>query len=224
MLNILKVASLLLAAGVSIAAPTLSTRSDHVTVTLENKCSSGLTVHKLDNGSGKSIESKSLGAGSSTDFELPTDWSGRFWGCRDGEKGCDSYGAPVSLAEFLFNGYASSDFYDISFVDGFNIPMSISPGSKTGSGYDCGAPTCASLPKCPEGLEHENGSCMSACAAFGSPEYCCTGDYNDPAKCKASAYAQAFKDGCSDAYSYAYDDAKSTFACQDTKYTVTFCP
>ncbi|KAG2226175.1 hypothetical protein INT45_003320 [Circinella minor] len=221
MLTIIKTLSILAFAGVSLAAPT----SGDVTVTLKNSCSSDLHVYKLTNGQGGEKSSKDLSAGSSVDFRVGSDWAGRFWGCRDGETNCDQYGSAVSLAEFLFKGYEGSDFYDISFVDGFNLPMSIQPDNKSGSGYACGAPTCSTLPSCPKELQTDKGACMSACAAFKTDEYCCTGAFNDPNKCKASQYADNFKQGCSDAYSYAYDDARSTFACEAThKYIVTFCP
>ena len=197
-----------------------------VKVTVKNSCSNNLKVYKLTNGGGDQ-ESQDVSAGSSHDFQVSSDWSGRFWGCKDGGD-CGSYGSAVSLAEFLFKGYEGSDFYDISFVDGFNLPLSIKPegqsGGGGGDGYNCGSPTCSSLPSCPDELKGDNGACKSACAAFGSEEYCCTGEYNSADKCKASKYADQFKSGCSDAYSYAYDDAKSTFGCKADKYTVTFCP
>jgi hypothetical protein len=48
-----------------------------------------------------------------------------------------------------------------------------------------------------------------------------------PAACQANAPADSylFKRACPQAYSYAHDDASSTFTCTNqTKYTVTFCP
>lgn len=250
MLSIVKILSLAAIAGVTLAAPTSSSASasssssspsssasasssssssssgnstssgNGVTITVKNSCSSGLTLNKLDNaGSGGGSNSVQVGAGSSHDFQVSSDWSGRIWGCKGGD--CNNYGSAVSLAEFLFKGYGGQDFYDISFVDGFNLPMSISP--EGGSG-ECKSPTCSSLPTCPDKLKAADGSCKSACAAFGTPEYCCTGEYNSPEKCKASQYADVFKKGCADAYSYAYDDASSTFGCKATKYTVTLCP
>ncbi|KAG2226182.1 hypothetical protein INT45_003327 [Circinella minor] len=222
MLNIIKTLSVLVVAGVSLAAPASS--SGDVTITIKNSCSSDLHIYKLTNGHGGEKSSQELSAGASNDYKVNGNWAGRFWGCRDGESNCDQYGSAVSLAEFLFKGYEGSDFYDVSFVDGFNLPMSIKADGKAGSGYDCGAPTCSTLPSCPKELQTEKGDCMSACAAFKTDEYCCTGDFNDPKKCKASQYAMKFKEGCSDAYSYAYDDAKSTYGCKATKYTLTFCP
>ncbi|KAG2218577.1 hypothetical protein INT45_014166 [Circinella minor] len=256
MLNIIKITAILAFAGVSLAAPTSSTSSEasssssilsssssgpsisssssggnstsstggDVKVTVKNSCSNNLKVYKLTNGGGDQ-ESQDVSAGSSHDFQVNSDWSGRFWGCKEGGD-CSSYGSAVSLAEFLFKGYEGSDFYDISFVDGFNLPMRIEPEGQSGGdgGYNCGSPTCSSLPSCPDELKGKDGACKSACAAFGTEEYCCTGEYNSPDKCKASKYADQFKSGCSDAYSYAYDDAKSTFGCKADKYTVTFCP
>ncbi|KAI9497516.1 thaumatin, partial [Zychaea mexicana] len=163
-----------------------------------------------------------LSTNSSYDYKLDPNWAGRFWCCRDGEANCDQYGSAVFLAEFLFKSYEDSEFYDISFVDGFTIPKSIEPDGKDGDGYNCGAPTCSSLPSCPKELQIMSDACQSACAAFGTDEYCCTGNYNDPKKCKGSEYADKFKAGCPDAYSYAYDDAKNTYGCKAHKYTVTF--
>ncbi|GAA0186448.1 hypothetical protein LIER_33736 [Lithospermum erythrorhizon] len=37
-------------------------------------------------------------------------------------------------------------------------------------------------------------------------------------------YSQLFKSACPKSYSYAYDDASSTFTCTGADYTITFCP
>jgi hypothetical protein len=46
---------------------------------------------------------------------------------------------PVTLVEFILASYNRQDFYDISFVDGFNLPVSVMPqdGSR-----DCKAASC----------------------------------------------------------------------------------
>ena len=67
-------------------------------------------------------------------------------------------------------------------------------------------------------------ACRSACEAFGRPEYCCSGDYGNPDTCRPSVYSQMFKTACPRSYSYAYDDATSTFTCTATDYSITFCP
>jgi hypothetical protein len=70
----------------------------------------------------------------------------------------------------------------------------------------------------------ENVACKSACEAFGSAQYCCSGEYGNPNTCKPSGYSQFFKNACPRAYSYAYDDATSTFTCAEANYIITFCP
>ncbi|XP_058769213.1 thaumatin-like protein 1 [Vicia villosa] len=176
-------------------------------------------------------------------FQAPAGWSGRFWArtgcnfdgsgsgsCLTGDCGsgmieCNGAGAapPATLAEFTL-GTIGQDFYDVSLVDGYNLPM-IVEGSG-GSGM-CESTGCTSdlNQQCPAELRASDGSaCKSACEAFGSPEYCCSGAYGSPATCRPSVYSEMFKAACPRSYSYAYDDASSTFTCTAADYTVTFCP
>ncbi|RRT68285.1 hypothetical protein B296_00018524 [Ensete ventricosum] len=125
------------------------------------------------------------------------------------------------------------DFYDVSLVDGYNLPVLVVP--QGGSGGGCSSTGCpADLNGvCPSDLKvvlsasdggSESVACKSACEAFGSPQYCCSGDYGSPNTCKPSSYSQFFKNACPRAYSYAYDDATSTFTCASADYLITFCP
>lgn len=67
--------------------------------------------------------------------------------------------------------------------------------------------------------------CLSACTKTGAASDCCTGSYNNAQKCKPSLYSTSAKRVCPDAYSYAYDDATSTFALPSGGgWEVTFCP
>lgn len=89
-----------------------------------------------------------LSSGSNQTFSVSSDWQGRVWGrtncsfnsqgqssgngqaCSTGDCGsvlaCKSAGnAPATLAEFTMNGSFSQDFYDMSVVDGYNLPMAI---------------------------------------------------------------------------------------------------
>ncbi|ETS77809.1 hypothetical protein PFICI_09871 [Pestalotiopsis fici W106-1] len=67
--------------------------------------------------------------------------------------------------------------------------------------------------------------CKSACAATNAASDCCTGDYNDPTKCKRNLYAKNAKAVCPDAYSFAYDDQTSTFIIPSGGgWEVVFCP
>jgi hypothetical protein len=121
------------------------------------------------------------------------------------------------------------DFYDVSLVDGYNLAMSIMPVKGTGK---CTYAGCVSdlNRMCPVGLQVRSRdgtqvvACKSACSAFNSPRYCCTGLFGNPQSCKPTAYSKIFKVACPKAYSYAYDDPTSIATCSKANYVVTFCP
>ena len=104
----------------------------------------------------------------------------------------------------------------MSLVDGYNLPMLVVPQSTSTGGANS---TCISTGcvvdlngACPSELKvtessGEGVACRSACAAFGAPEYCCTGAHSSTATCGPTRYSQMFKSACPTAYSYAYDDA-----------------
>ncbi|KAL0755164.1 hypothetical protein Bca101_092832 [Brassica carinata] len=134
---------------------------------------------------------------------------------------------PATLAEFTIGHGGAMDFYDVSLVDGYNVQMEIK--TRGGSG-DCQNVGCVSdLNKiCPNELSVPNGgsvvACKSACEAFGTPQYCCTGAFDKPETCPPTDYSRIFKTACPKAYSYAYDDATSTFTCANANYSIIFCP
>ncbi|KAJ8919979.1 hypothetical protein NQ315_006509 [Exocentrus adspersus] len=140
---------------------------------------------------------------------------------------------PATLAEITLKGWGGIDYYDISLVDGFNIPAAFEPvgGRGDNSRYSCKRAACAHrFYDCPNELKLTNQAgvigCKSACLAFNTDQYCCRGAHDKPETCKSSSwpvnYPDFFKKRCPDAYSYAYDDHKSTFTCQAEKYIVTF--
>ncbi|KAL1217062.1 Thaumatin-like protein 1 [Cardamine amara subsp. amara] len=109
-------------------------------------------------------------------------------------------------------------------VDGYNLPLVV---DTTGGSGSCATTGCATdvNRRCPVELRAAGGAaCKSACNAFGTPEYCCSGAYGSPDTCKPSEYSLVFKTACPRSYSYAYDDASSTFTCSAADYTITFCP
>ena len=182
-----------------------------------------------------------LRPGQSMMFTAPVGWSGRIWGrtdcnfdaggngsCATGSCGsalkCGSSGAtPASLAEFTL---ASVDYYDVSLVDGFNLPMVITPVNRQGN---CSAAGCDGDLRlsCPSELAVKaNGrtvACRSACDVFNTDQYCCRGLFGNPATCQPTFYSKKFKAACPTAYSYAYDDPTSIFTCSDADYVITFC-
>ena len=183
---------------------------------------------------------------------VPAPWSGRLWarsGCTfdsngagtcttgDCQKGLqcngNGYTTPITLAEFtLQSSFMGLTFYDVSAVDGFNVPLSITPTTGANSNpndYTCGSPSCTAdvNGQCPAALQLvSNGqvvACKSACVAFQQPQYCCTGEDNTSATCGPTDYSRFFKQLCPSAYSYAFDDATSTFSCSVLDFTITFC-
>ncbi|GAA0161847.1 hypothetical protein LIER_18072 [Lithospermum erythrorhizon] len=164
------------------------------------------------------------GAASTTGFELaskgdsnidvPANWSGRIWArtgcsstgsaCATGECGsthvsCNGNGGnpPVSLVEITFAGGLNQreDFYYISLVDGFNLPVKVIPEGN-----------CKTI-SCP--VDINNKGCPPELVVHG----------------KNGEYSKIFKQACPDAYSYAYDDATSTFVCHaGIDYVIEFCP
>ncbi|XP_044476020.1 pathogenesis-related thaumatin-like protein 3.5 [Mangifera indica] len=208
--------------------------------TIVNSCKEtvwpGITPGDNFNGGGFALKS-----GQSIVFKAPVGWSGRIWGrsgCKFDKKGngtcqtgacgtalqCGASGAtPATLAEFTL---AQLDFYDVSLVDGFNLPVTVTPinGKGNCSVAGCDGDMRASCPS--ELAVKANGkvvACRSACDVFNTDEYCCRGVYGNPRTCQPTYYSKKFKQVCPTAYSYAYDDPSSIFTCSGTDYVITFC-
>ncbi|KAL0302459.1 UNVERIFIED_CONTAM: Thaumatin-like protein 1 [Sesamum calycinum] len=232
------------------------------TFTLVNRCSYAVWPGILSNAGTPQLSTTgfALNPGDSFPISVPTSWSGRMWGrtlcsqdsttgkftcvtgdCGSGALECGGGGAapPATLAEFTLNGADGLDFYDVSLVDGYNLPMLVVP--QGGTGGNCSNTGCVVdlNASCPSELQVLNAvstssgggggggpcvACKSACEAFGDPKYCCSGEYATPDICRPSTYSEFFKTACPRAYSYAYDDGTSTFTCESADYVVIFCP
>ena len=195
---------------------------------------------------------------------------------------------PATLAEFTLTTSSGQTFYDLSLVDGYNIPVGIisllgTSGNSTltdippnltnpicigtasllapqGDTSDATLGTNSTYPLpldqsvsnsqvqswCPWDCQlsppekpgdgvypypDDNiqrpafNPCLSACAKWGSPQYCCTGKYNSPGSCSPSDYSTQAKTVCPDVYSYAFDDQTSTFVIPSGGgFEVVFCP
>ncbi|XAR50918.1 hypothetical protein NMG60_11005385 [Bertholletia excelsa] len=178
---------------------------------------------------------------------VPEKWSGRVWarqGCRfneDGKGSCDTgdcdghlhcrgrAGVPPATVIEMTLGSTKSPlhFYDVSLVDGFNVPLAM---TAVGGGTGCGVAACEVDLKglCPAALVQTRGGkvvgCKSACLAMQTAKYCCRGKYADPRTCKPSVFNHIFKAVCPKAYSYAFDDSSSLNKCRAPRYAITFCP
>lgn len=282
-----------------------------VQLIITNLCSSSIWPGiQTDAGHGPSTNGFQLSPSTSQNLSVSTDWTGRVWGrtnctfnstgsgsCMTGDCGgqlnCSIAGAAATLAEFNLPGYDNLSFYDISLVDGYNLPLAIQallnasnpggpPANETNPAcvasvwdmapqsfdpYAGGSPaqlflnTNASYPLpfdvslsaqdvstwCPYDLQTnplKDGDgkpcpcfvgadvahppfnpCLSACSKYGKAQFCCTGKHGSSKKCAPNYYSRRAKTVCPDAYSYAFDDATSTFTVpMGTGFEVVFCP
>ena len=193
-----------------------------------------------------------LKPGHSLTITVPKHWNGRFWGrtgcvfrdghghCQSGDCGgryqCSGNGSiPATLAEYDMNAWDGMDFYDVSMVDGSNLPMFINVTHGTAanrvSRKGCVAAGCTTPVNCPSVLRVKAAGavvgCESACARFGTDQYCCRGAWAPRSACNPARwpvdYAAVFKKAEPYAYSYADDDATSTFVCKGRcDYRITF--
>ncbi|MER7009513.1 thaumatin family protein [Dactylosporangium sp. NPDC000555] len=186
--------------------------------------------------------------GQSVTVVVPSGWGGRFWGrtgcsfdasgaghCQTGDCGgrfqCTGSGAtPATLAEFALAAWGGMDFYDVSMVDGSNLPMWINVAHSAGkdpvSPTGCVAAGCTRPVDCPQQMQAAGGACKNPCAAFGGDTYCCRGPWAGREHCVPAKwpvdYTQVFKRAAPHAYSYAFDDS-ATMACKGgCSYRVTF--
>ncbi|KAK4780555.1 hypothetical protein SAY87_016661 [Trapa incisa] len=177
-------------------------------------------------------------------------WSGRIWArtgcsvnpknqqftCVTGDCGgrleCNGLGGkpPATLVQFsLHHGSADFSSYGISLVDGFNVPLTVTPHEGKGV---CPVLGCRAnlLDTCPPVLQLRHprrGSvvaCKSGCEAFGTDEPCCRNQYNSPATCRASSYSQFFKHACPSTFTYAHDTPSLMHECSSPReLKIIFC-
>ncbi|KAI0629410.1 thaumatin-like protein [Trametes polyzona] len=194
-------------------------------------------------------------------FFVPDNWkAGRIWARRDcnfntpnpGPNSCLDGGCnggllcdpntgtgvpPATVAEFTLGTNGVPDNYDVSLVDGYNLPMRIS-NNKGCHVADCPVdlgPNCPAQLKGPFDSSGFPVGCKSACTAgLGDPvnnPNCCTGTHNTPQTCPPSGvqFYSYFKNNCPNSYAYAYDESSGTalWTCDSNlkaDYTITFCP
>ncbi|KAL4558250.1 hypothetical protein LXL04_036448 [Taraxacum kok-saghyz] len=188
-----------------------------------------------------------LNARSHRSFLAPaTHWSGRVWGrtgcanhngrftCATGDCGgkleCNGLGGatPATLAQFsLHHSHTDQSSYAVSLVDGFNIPMTVTPHEGKGV---CPVVGCKAdlLATCPWSLQkHADGrvvACKSGCEAFNTDELCCRGHFNNAQTCKATKWSDFFKHACPATFAFAHDSPSLTHECSSPReLKVIFC-
>ena len=190
-----------------------------------------------------------LPSGQTRHIEAPWTWSGRIWartGCNfctnnwkpacetgdcDGRLACNGLigTPPATLVEIsLQSDKGKPNFYDVSLVDGYNIPVTVTPKYITPK---CTIKGCLKDLKslCPQELEVLNArgevvACKSACLAFNFDKFCCRNEFGSPENCKPNVYSKIFKEACPAYYSYAFDSPPPLVSCASAEYVVTFCP
>jgi hypothetical protein len=193
-----------------------------------------------------------LPPGQSVTITVPNKYNGRIWGrtgcvfhgntghCQtgdcDGRFQCTGWGTiPATLAEYNLDAWDSLDFYDISMVDGDNVPMYAYPTSGNApskvSPDGCVAAGCTTPVPCPMALQITAAgkvvACESPCAKLGGDQYCCRGQWAARSQCNPAKwpvdYAAIFKKAEPYAYSYVDDDATSVYTCKGTcNYDIVF--
>ncbi|XP_062117603.1 thaumatin-like protein 1b [Humulus lupulus] len=220
------------------------------TITIKNNCQRTIWPATLtgDQKPQLSTTGFELAPGATQSVDIPAGtWTGRFWGrdrcstdasgrfmcatgdCGSGRVECNglSGAPPATLIELTIGGDGGKDFYDVSNVDGFNVPASVAPQGGSGECQQSSCPVNIN-DACLAELQYKSGNdvvgCLSACTKFNEDRYCCRGAFDKPETCPPTDYSNFFEQKCPQAYSYAYDDKTSTFTCTGSNYLITFCP
>ncbi|KAF4376623.1 hypothetical protein F8388_025494 [Cannabis sativa] len=178
----------------------------------------------------------------------PWKWTGRLWartGCNfatnwspacetgdcDGRLECNGLigTPPVTLVQIsVQSDQTKPNYYDVSLVDGYNLPVSVSARPISAK---CTIGGCVENVNslCPDELKVLNDvgevvACKSGCLRFDLDSFCCRKEYGSPNKCKPNVYSKIFKEACPSYYSYAYDSPPPLASCTAKDYVVTFCP
>jgi hypothetical protein len=241
-------------------------------ITFSNQCNETIYVGIVQNPGERLINNGGLrlDALKKDSIALPFGWSGRFWGrtqCQEwgemcetgrcGENWMNCLGefpiSPVTFVDMKLDSPGTGmDFYSVTLVNGYNIPIQVAPidgtfqnltgvedycqwaGCENDLNYICPAELQAF------GSQGQLVGCRSACDVFQSDEFCCLGSFDTAETCQASSFAKTFKRSCKRAYSYALDSTMSDFTClgkdfepnktlaqkvpSGSGYVVTLCP
>ncbi|PKA61393.1 Thaumatin-like protein [Apostasia shenzhenica] len=189
-----------------------------------------------------------LPSGQTKKVQAPSSWTGRFWArtgcnfssgstpsCQTGDclglLSCNGTigSPPATLIEVSIQENSSNpSFYDVSLVDGYNLPVSVStwPANPKCSIAGC---TGSVNDACPQELQvldqkGDVAACKSACLAFGHDAFCCRGTYGSPRTCKPTVYSKLFKQACPSYFSFAYDAPAPIVSCSSKNFVINFCP
>jgi hypothetical protein len=200
------------AGGAMTSSGTIDCRHDgdgKTTLAFVNHCAQPLTF------AGSNIASGSIepGAHHCVDIGSATETlsAKRYWGFVGEDPGAEHH----SLAEFTFNtDFNDFDWYNISYVDAFNLPLQIVPAARA----NCKTLTCTNdfISDCPEVGQYKNAS--------GRVVACVSPNRND-----GNSPVARYFEACDDAYAWSGDDQNGTDpspvrACAGEDWDIVFCP
>ena len=194
----------------TIGAPDCAHDADgRTTLVFVNGCAAPVTFR------GSDIEGGELAPGAASCADIGSDVEAlsakRYWGFRGRDPGAERH----SLAEFTFNtDFNDFDWYNISYVDAFNLPLRIAPLARP----KCKQLSCPNdlLPGCPsEGRFQSSDGELVACVS--------------PSRNDAMSPVALYFESCDDAYAWSGDDQKGddpspVRACAGEDWQITFCP
>ncbi len=195
-------------AGAPASVDCLHDGDSKTTLAFVNRCSTSVTFAGSDikGGALASAAVQCVDVGNTSDAIS----SKRYWGYSGEDPGAGKY----SLAEFTFNtDFQDFDWYNISYVDAFNLPMQIVPVART----NCKSLTCAEdfLSACPDVGRFEKGGKLLACV--------------NPSRDDGSNPVAKYFETCDDAYAWSGDDQNGSDpspvrACAGEDFEIVFCP
>ncbi|CAO4374181.1 unnamed protein product [Caenorhabditis nigoni] len=180
-----------------------------------------------------------LDAWTAKNLNVADDWNGKIWartGC-DGDFNCETGTClnaeqcngrpgtpPASVAEFNMKAWGGRDFYAVSLLEGYNLPMLIDGNGCQRAGgcvFDVNS-------ECPPALSIKSSSgytvgCKSGCLGYNTDQDCCRGAYGSPDKCPMTETTKIFKKACPGAFTYPYDNTTMFICLKPSSYTVQFC-
>ena len=144
-----------------------------------------------------------LGKGQSKKVTINRGSSARVWahsGCDKKGRNCDTTEGYVSLAEMLFD-VKGMTWYDVSHVDGYNLPVRMEPYNKAAGG-NCHSASCRfDISKsCPANSKVAKRGRTVACKNLNRDT--------------VTPYSRAIKKFCPKVYSWSKDDKDGMRACQ----------
>lgn len=229
--------------------------------TIENKCEYPIWPASYTYQGSLETNAFHLDKGVTRTIKATSSWVGQFWGrtlcstnssgffscetgdCGTGEIECSKIvvstittATSATLAEFNLAATPDDgeDYYDVSVINGYNLPLRVTPENEKCKSIKCGVELNKT---CPLELWLNNSDtgtndpfgCMTSCQQNQLPELCCVGLYVDdkdvkaPGNCTRTIYSKTFNQACPDAYSYAYDN--NYFTCPgSSNFVITFCP